>query len=192
MLKPPRPGLVKTRLAQELPGGADDAVAIYRRLVERQWRALPDWPKVIHFTPVDAVVEMRAWLPDADAFLPQPNGDLGARLFAAVESALARGAPSVILIGGDCPGLDRCHFEESRERLTDHDYVIGPAIDGGYTLLAVKERLPRLFTEMPWSTNQIYRLTRQRAAEAGWRGHALEALEDVDDLASWERLRHLL
>jgi len=194
MLKAPLPGLVKTRLARELPGGNAEAIAIYRQLVEHQWSQLPEgWPRVVHYAPADAAKEMQQWLPEADDYIAQAEGDLGARLEAAVNRALQQGAPAVFLIGGDCPGLTAAHFREAWEQLRGGvDYVIGPASDGGYTLLALKQMLPALFRDMPWSTSEVAALTKDRAKAAGWTGAQLEMLEDVDDLASWRRQALLL
>jgi len=189
MLKAPRPGTVKTRLAAELPGGATEAAAIYRRLAERQWaQTPPDWVREIHFAPAGAESGMRAWLPGADGYFPQPEGDLGMRLAAAAQGAFARGAGSVFLVGGDCPGLNEVHFRSALKMLeSGADYVIGPATDGGYTLLALVVMEMRLFDHMPWSTPTVCELTIARAQEAGLQGAKIETLEDVDDLASWKR-----
>ncbi|MEO0794530.1 MAG: TIGR04282 family arsenosugar biosynthesis glycosyltransferase [Verrucomicrobiota bacterium] len=193
MLKAPRPGLVKTRLAADLEGGNDEAVAIYRRLVEHQWAQLPpSWLRNIHYAPADAEAEFRAWLPGADSYQAQPAGDLGARLIAAAQRALDQGAHKVFLMGADCPGLVTPYLQEADRFLDSKDFVIGPARDGGYTLLGLKATLPSLFEDMPWSTEKVFDETITRANQAGWHGMSLSTLEDVDDLDSWQRQRHHL
>ena len=108
MLKAPRPGFVKTRLAADL--GDEAAEQVYRRLVEHQAAQVPpDWRVEVHFAPADAVSEMRDWLcphlPESAEFFPQADGDLGARLRAALAGTLARGAQHVLFAGGDLPPL---------------------------------------------------------------------------------------
>ncbi|MGH7959477.1 MAG: TIGR04282 family arsenosugar biosynthesis glycosyltransferase [Opitutaceae bacterium] len=79
MLKAPRVGFVKTRLALEI--GAEPAAAIYRRLVEHQMSAIPrDWPVEVHFSPAEAAAEMQQWLGARHAYYPQSGDDLGERL----------------------------------------------------------------------------------------------------------------
>src|SRR5687768_3502559 len=97
MLKAPRAGLVKTRLAHEL--GAGPAATIYRRLVEHQLKAVPEsWRIEVHFSPADAADEMRAWLGATPGYYPQRGDDLGARLARATSGALARGTAGVVVI----------------------------------------------------------------------------------------------
>lgn len=95
----------------------------------------------------------------------------------------------MVLLGGDCPGQDRVFFQASEEALATHDLVIGPARDGGYTLLAAKKLHRALFEGIAWSTARVLEETLDRARALGLRVALLETLEDVDDAASWERAR---
>ena len=45
--------------------------------------------------------------------------------------------------------------------------MIGPADDGGYYLLALREPRPELFAGIAWSTPTVREQTRARAAAAG-------------------------
>jgi hypothetical protein len=182
MLKAPRPGTVKTRLAAEI--GVERATEIYKLLVERQLSQIPDsWNITIHFTPDDAEPEMREWLsphlPEA-SFVPQCPGNLGARM----KVAVAHGDGAVALIGGDCPYLTR-EYLTLAEALSAHtDVVIGPATDGGYVLLLLKQPHATLFNEIAWSTSRVLEQT-QRAAEAEHLHYVLmDPLEDIDTHAS--------
>ena len=108
ILKAPRVGAVKTRLAREI--GVERATSIYRAMVEHQAKAIPQgWNVSVHFSPPDAREEMEAWLkrslPASTRFVPQCDGDLGRRLGAAVRSEFQSGAERVFLVGGDCPGI---------------------------------------------------------------------------------------
>jgi len=50
LLKAPRSGTVKTRLARDI--GSQQATMIYRALVEHQARAIPEgWDVTVHFAP---------------------------------------------------------------------------------------------------------------------------------------------
>jgi uncharacterized protein len=201
MLKAPRAGLVKTRLAREI--GADPAAAAYRRLVEHQMASLPpDWRVEIHFAPADAEDEMRRWLGDGRDYYAQVGAHLGERLVCATEGAFARHAGPVIVIGGDCPGLNRAVVCKASSALGSADVAIGPALDGGYYLIGLSRPAPKVFQDIPWSTSEVFAVTINRIGEAGlthFELPALEdvhfelpALEDVDDLPSWIRLQSLL
>lgn len=191
MLKAPRAGFVKTRLAQEM--GAEPATAVYRRLVEHQMSALPrEWPAEVHFAPVDAAAEMRQWLGSRYDYHAQLGDDLGERLIHAIMGAFDRGATEAIVIGGDCPSLDAACLREARSGLKSADVILGPALDGGYYLIALRRPLPYLFRGIPWSSGTVLEATADRLQRAGLSYALLSAREDVDDLASWRRLHHLL
>jgi glycosyltransferase A (GT-A) superfamily protein (DUF2064 family) len=95
----------------------------------------------VHYTPHDATLEMRKWLGPGVDYFPQSEDELGARLGQSVRSAFERGARTVTCIGADCPQLEARHFEQA-DRLLDagHDVVFGPSEDGGYYLIALRDR----------------------------------------------------
>lgn len=186
MLKAPRPGTVKTRLAADI--GIESATAIYKLLVEHQLSQIPEkWAIAIHFAPDDAESEMREWLsPYAReaSFIPQCQGNLGERMKATVTHEFHTGADIVALIGGDCPYLTRKYLASAAVLAKNVDTVIGPAMDGGYVLLLLKQPHAALFDHIDWSTSRVLEQTRQ-AADANRLSHViLDPLEDIDDHAS--------
>ena len=186
MLKAPVPGMVKTRLAAAI--GPEMACAIYRRMVEHVLAELPaDWIVEVHGTPPDKLPLLASWLGPRAAYRPQCDGDLGARLIHASETAFADGAESVVLLGGDCPWQTRAFFHTAEAALATHDVVIGPAGDGGYTLLAAKKLHRPLFDGIAWSTATVLARTLDRARLLGLRVALLDTLDDVDDFAAWNR-----
>ena len=186
ILKAPREGLVKTRLAKEV--GVREATRAYRGLVEHQLAQIPaGWPVWVHFTPDDAQPEMAAWLGSAPRYSPQPAGDLGPRLAGALRAHFASTAGPVIFLGGDCPYLTTARLLAVAEMLARVEAVMVPASDGGYCLLAFSRPVERVFESIPWSTDRVAAETRERLRESGISWSETEALEDVDDRASWQR-----
>jgi uncharacterized protein len=195
ILKAPRPGIVKTRLARDI--GDERATAIYRALVEHQAMAIPPgWQVTVYFTPADAADEMEAWLKSrlsvAARFVPQCDGDLGQRLAGAVSAELQRGATRIFLIGGDCPGISRDYLSQADEQLSGCDLVIGPATDGGYVLLGLKNQCTALFENIAWSTQVVLDQTVAAARRHSLSIKLLPILEDIDDAASLARQARLL
>ncbi len=185
MLKAPVEGFVKTRLAREI--GFPAATDAYRRLVEHQLREIPrGWRTHICLAPADAEPAMREWLGDAHDYSAQSNGDLGARLSAAMLAHFTRNFAPLVFIGGDCPYLSEGTFRQVA-KLLNYDAVIVPADDGGYCLLALRSTQPELFREIAWSTASVLQETRDRLRGAGLKWRELDAVEDVDDAASWLR-----
>ncbi len=188
ILKAPREGTVKTRLA--LAVGAGDANRIYRRLVEQQIRQIPrNWSTHIHFSPPDAGDEMQKWLGSGPTYSPQADGDLGHRLSFVMHSHFTTSDEPLVFLGGDCPYLTNACLDEVSTLLRETDVVLIPALDGGYCLLALRQPVERIFSRIAWSTNAVADETRQRLREESIAWKELPALEDVDDEMSWTRAK---
>ena len=186
MLKAPRLGTVKTRLAAVL--GPEQATWIYRALVERQLAAVPtEWAVEVFYAPADAEVEMRAWLGPGPHLVAQAEGDLGERLEAAVADALARSPGGVLVVGGDCPGLDATILREAARALETHDVVLGPAGDGGYYLIGLRSARPELFRGIAWSTERVLAQTVAKAEADACSVALQQKLDDVDTVEDWRR-----
>jgi len=178
LLKAPRLGLVKTRLAADI--GERHALRLYRVLAARTLTAVraAGLEAVIWFAPEDARTEMEFWLGDAWELRPQVAGDLGARLAAAAH-AVPRGHPWMA-IGADCPGLTAAVLREACTQLERLGLVIGPSYDGGYYLIGGRTPLPDVFTGMPWGTDRVLPETRARLTRINAVWHELRTLRDVD------------
>lgn len=187
LAKAPVPGFAKTRLIPAI--GAHAAAVLQERLTERAvataisadvgpvtlWCA----PDATHSTFVKLVTSKRITLK------PQPQGDLGARMFAATA---ARSGP-VLVIGTDCPALTDTHLRGAASALRDGmDVILIPAEDGGFILIGTRSAQPALFTDIVWGTDTVMAQTRARIV--GLRlGLAERApLWDVDNEADLARL----
>ena len=182
----PELGRVKTRLAAEV--GAAAALAAYETLgarVVRAVRGVPACELVVAFTPRDRRARLQAWLGDGLAYEPQDDGDLGARMAAAIARRRAAGAAKVVVIGTDCPDVTAATVEEAFTRLDAADVVLGPALDGGYYLVGVRRPTPELFAGVPWSAPDTLAVTLERAQGAGLTVALLAPLRDIDTAADW-------
>lgn len=186
LARAPELGRVKTRLAAEL--GAAAALAAYRELGALVVRAVAEvrhCDVVVAFTPADRESAMREWLGTAPRMEPQREGDLGARMAAAIAARQAAGAAKVVVIGTDCPEVNAAVVEDAFARLDRADAVFGPASDGGYYLVGVRRPLPALFDRVPWSSPRTLAATLERAAAEGISVALLEELRDIDTAADW-------
>jgi uncharacterized protein len=196
-VKEPRPGAVKSRLAASI--GPERAARVYRAIAEEEIRRTAprgdEFERRFVFSPPEARDRIAEWLP-GEALVEQSEGDIGERMSRAFEEAFARGARRVVLVGTDVPALSREEVMEAIESLDDQDVVIGPALDGGYYLLALKRAEPGLFAGMPWSTPQVLTATLDRAVRLGRSVRVLHRLGDVDTAehlaAHWRHIAPLL
>ncbi len=181
----PRPGRVKTRLARVI--GGVRAASHYRMTLQRMLAlvdALPGVRRVLLCTqPVErswfrARLSGHRWRVGA-----QHLGDLGQRMKHALDRYVAPGCPA-LLVGSDVldASLDDLQAAVTRLR-AGTDVVLGPAADGGYWLIGIREESGDLFRDIPWSTDQVLPLTLERAAAKRRTVYLLQARHDLDRAA---------
>jgi hypothetical protein len=91
----------------------------------------------------------------------QSGNDLGERMSNAFIDGFNAGYEKIIIIGSDMYDLNENDLLEAFHFLSQHDYVIGPAIDGGYYLLGMKVLSPALFKDKTWGTDTVLKDTLQ-------------------------------
>lgn len=182
MAKAPVAGFAKTRLIPALgPEGAARLAA--RMLLHTLAEALrvPDIEVELCITPGPSDPAWTSWhFPDGVQVVDQGDGDLGARLARASARAFAAGVHP-IFIGTDCPALDTGRLRRAVAKLNDRDAFIHGTVDGGYALLALASPVPAVFSDIPWSTSDVFRLTVERLLTAGVSLETGEPLADIDD-----------
>lgn len=199
--KPPVAGQVKTRLIPAI--GPDEAAELHHRLLRHTLRTVCQmgcarslWiaGEIAHPALLDASHDFGIGL------RRQEGGDLGARMKQAMLHLLAH-AEAVALVGTDCPVLEARHLEQVSAVLRggSSEVVVIPAEDGGYVLIGAACNEPArreailnaLFDDMPWSTDRVMALTRERlqAISATW--HELPRLWDVDRPEDLVRLKNM-
>lgn len=122
-------------------------------------------------------------LPDGFKLLPPREPTIGRSLYHATNDLFAAGYSSVCLVNADSPTLPTAFLVAAVHRLRQPGdrIVLGPAADGGYYLIGLKNFRERLFEEIDWSTDRVYRQTLARAHEIGVEIAALPEWYDVDD-----------
>jgi uncharacterized protein len=195
MAKAPRVGHAKTRLVPPLT--AEDAAALstcfIRDIAENIAAAAQQAPidGYIAFAPQDAEAEFRPLLAQNTRLLPSRRQGLGASLHDAAADLLSAGYGSLCLVNSDSPTLPTSILLEAARALTapGDRLVLGPAEDGGYYLIGLKQPHRRLFEDIAWSTPQVLAQTEERAREIGLATSRLPVWYDVDDIGSLRRLR---
>ncbi|MGX5220070.1 MULTISPECIES: TIGR04282 family arsenosugar biosynthesis glycosyltransferase [Pseudomonas] len=190
LARAPRPGRVKTRLIPAL--GPEGACDLQRRLVEHTLSVSADgfsqrflWLDDGPDAELQALAEQQGW-----TVVEQPAGDLGERMRCIAALGLVE-SDAVMLIGNDCPAIDLDYLAQARAALVDSRAVLGPAEDGGYVLIGLRQNDSHLFSDMPWGTEQVLSLTQARLAELDWRYELLPVLWDVDRPEDLRRLASL-
>lgn len=183
MVKEPRLGRVKTRLAREI--GSVPATRFYRTTARNMIRRLARdrrWRMVLAVAP-DTALASPAW-PAELPRLAQGRGDLGDRM-QHVMDVLPPGP--ALIIGTDIPAIRPGHLARAFRLLGTNDAVFGAAGDGGYWLVGLK-RMPRvrqIFRNVRWST--AHALADTQANLAGRRVGRAAEISDVDGAEDYRR-----
>ena len=177
-------GMVKRRLAADI--GALAARRFYARTTADVLARLARdgrWRTWLAVTPDRFAEAGRFWRRGVRR-LPQGRGDLGQRMGRAMRRF--PGAPAV-LVGSDIPELRPAHIAAAIAALGSHEAVLGPAADGGYWLVGLRDgrALPGMFDGVRWSSPHA--LADTLANLRGRRVALLETLDDVDDGAGLRR-----
>jgi len=182
--KEPVAGLAKTRLAAALgaTGAAKAAAAMLADTlaVVATVGATP-W---LCFTPAGARDRL-ARLAPGFGLLPQAGGDLGDRLAACLDE-LRTDADQAAIVGSDTPHVPAALYRRAFAMLGRADIVLGPALDGGYYLVAACGAWPELFVGIPMGTATVLSETVARAARLGLRVGLLPVLRDLDRVGDLE------
>lgn len=172
------PGQVKTRIAATL--GNDVAMEIYQQLLKNLNNKIQSL-KVEKIVFYSEFIEEDIWNPTIFQKEIQQGNDLGERMENGFKASLAAGYKKAIIIGSDCPGMDENILNDSFEKLTGFDIVIGPATDGGYYLLGMKKNHPYLFQNIEWSTDKVLQQTIDLCNRNHLSYYLLPELSDIDE-----------
>ncbi len=167
MAKAPRPGTVKTRLAQAIP--VEAVTELYRCLLSDTMalaRSLHG-VNVALMCPEPDVDELAPFAGDGAVIVAQQGKGLAAGLRSVFARFASSGGQRVIAFNSDSPHLPAPVLIGAFEMLAAHDVVVGPTHDGGYYLVGAKAEHATLFDGDGMGTRTAFDdlLTRARNLE---------------------------
>ena len=185
----PQPGLVKTRLGQAV--GAENAAQLQKAFIEDELRMLAGIGADVTLCcdPFRPLADYERLFGPGITYRPQQGADLGERMLRALHLALLENTEAAVLIGSDLPDLPGTHVREAFTALRSAQVCLGPATDGGFYLLGLREPLPAdIFKGVAWSGPQVLKKTLANCEPRGVSHRLLPAWPDVDtvdDLAAY-------
>ena len=183
--KTPTPGRVKTRLSPPL--SPRESAELYRcMLLDTIARVRALRIETVIFYDGDRQFFEEA-APDV-LLVHQHGGGLGSRLEEACQALSALEYGPRVIIGTDAPDLPLQYIQDAFTRLdAGTDAVFGPATDGGYYLVALKDDYGELFTGIPWSSELVLETSLKRAQASGFSISLLPTWYDVDSFEDLQR-----
>lgn len=190
MAKAPRVGEVKTRLVPPLT--AEEAATLSGCFVSDITTNFAAVARLrpargfVAYSPPGAESLFRNLVPREILMLPPRRVGLGYSLLHATKDLIAAGYGGACLVNADSPTLPTSLLVDAIDalRAPGDRVVLGPAVDGGYYLIGLKQPHARLFEDISWSTEHVFRQTVERAASIGLAVVRLPPWYDVDDAAS--------
>jgi rSAM/selenodomain-associated transferase 1 len=188
MAKAPKPGMVKTRLAQSLPVEAvaelyrcllNDTIALARSL---------GTVEVVIMCPASDVDELNGLARGVANVVAQKGEGLAAGLTSVFAHFAASARQRVIAFNSDSPHLPVSVLARAFEALTDHDVVVGPTNDGGYYLVGGKAVHPTLFYGDGMGTKSALEALLARARELKLSVAFTDTFYDIDEERDLTRL----
>ena len=187
----------KTRLSEIIPSEIDRRrlYSAFLRDTVKACRSIDGVSTRLAYTPEshrDDFTAMALELVD-DELLVQRGSDLGKREEGVFEDLFAAGFTKIVMIGSDLPTLPIDYIEQAVSAVTSKTIVLGPALDGGYYLIALasdnNRSVPDLFTGIRWSSTHTLADTILAAEHSGLDVKLLPTWYDVDDKNGLARLR---
>jgi rSAM/selenodomain-associated transferase 1 len=176
LAKVPIPGRVKTRLCP--PCTPAQAAAIAQAALDDTLDAVRTAQvarRIIAFDQESTV--------DDSEVIQQRGDGLAERIAHAFADTAERSNEPIVQIGMDTPQVTASLLEDAVRLLTTTDAVLGPAEDGGWWALGLRDATHAdLLAPVPMSTSDTGQLTLEALAQAGLTVTQLPTLRDVDTM----------
>jgi rSAM/selenodomain-associated transferase 1 len=187
----PELGKVKTRLSSKIGDAA--ALRIYNFLLEHTKFITHDLDveKRVYYS--DHINKNDLWHEPIYSKWLQNGNSLGDRMHQAFQEGYEDDFTNIILIGSDLYDLNKSDLENAFEKLRHDEIVIGPAKDGGYYLIGMKQTIDGLFKNKKWGSSTVLKETLQ--CLNGKSISLLPKKNDIDhyeDLEQFETLKNLI
>ena len=172
----PEFGKVKTRLARDI--GHQASLDIYKFLLAHTVKICTplDTEKAVYYS--EEIPNNDLWNAAVFQKKKQVGEDLGERMQNAFAEGFHLGYSKIIIIGSDLYDIETKDLEQAFNVLNNHEIVIGPAEDGGYYLLGMKQLHPKLFKNKNWGTATVLQDTINELKKSNYK--LLEKRNDVD------------
>lgn len=180
----PELGKVKTRLAKTI--GEESTLKIYKFLLNHTIEITQNLnvDKYVFYS--ENIHRDDIWNGDIFRKKLQSGNDLGERMKNAFLEIFGMGYGKAVIIGSDMFDLDKNDLDTAFEALQTDKYVIGPATDGGYYLLGMKEINSEIFENKNWGTSTVLKTTLEDLKTESY-----VLLEERNDIDYYEDIKNV-
>jgi rSAM/selenodomain-associated transferase 1 len=183
MAKAPRAGMVKTRLARNLPELA--VIDLYRCLLEDTIDLAKglDSVDVAMVCPECDVEDLARATSNKVSVVAQSGKGLAAGLTSVFAHFSSAGPRRMVAFNSDTPHLAPSVLQDAFSLLAECDVVVGPTRDGGYYLVGATASHPGLFAGDAMGTKNAYDALLARARALDLSVALTDPFYDIDEVA---------
>lgn len=180
----PELGKCKTRLAATI--GDENALFVYKLLLKHTatFSSKVTADRYVFYS--EKVRKEDLWDDIVFRKKLQKGNNLGERMQNAFSELFEMGYEKVIIVGSDIYDLQAEDIEDAYKAMGSNDFVIGPAEDGGYYLLGMKNLKAELFKNKEWGTDSVLEHTLKDLEE-----ESVTKLQEKNDIDVYEDIKDI-
>ena len=144
---------VKTRLKTSI--GKNKSIWVYNQILKKTALVLKNIKTDIAVFHYNSIISKNPFKNFSKWNKIQIGKNLGEKISNAFNWGFEKGYKKIIIIGSDLWDLNEEIINKSFLELNKNKVVIGPSIDGGYYLLGLNKKMPKIFEGIKWGTQSV-------------------------------------
>ena len=144
---------VKTRLKTSI--GKNKSIWVYNQILKKTALVLKNIKTDIAVFHYNSIISKNPFKNFSKWNKIQIGENLGKKISNAFNWGFEKGYKKIIIIGSDLWDLNEEIINTGFIELNKNKVVIGPSIDGGYYLLGLNKKMPKIFEGIKWGTQSV-------------------------------------
>ena len=144
---------VKTRLKTSI--GKNKSIWVYNQILKKTVLVLKNIETDIAVFHYNSIISKNPFKNFSKWNKIQIGKNLGEKISNAFNWGFEKGYKKIIIIGSDLWDLNEEIINKGFLELNKNKVVIGPSIDGGYYLLGLNKKMPKIFKGIKWGTQSV-------------------------------------
>ena len=144
---------VKTRLKTAI--GKNKSIWVYNQILKKTVLVLKNIKSDIAVFHYNSIISKNPFKNFSKWNKIQVGENLGKKISNAFNWGFEKGYKKIIIIGSDLWDLNEEIINKGFLELNKNQVVIGPSIDGGYYLLGLNKKMPKIFEGIKWGTQSV-------------------------------------
>ena len=173
---------VKTRLKTSI--GKNKSIWVYNQILKKTVLVLKNIKSDIAVFHYNSIISKNPFKNFSKWNKIQIGENLGKKISNAFNWGFEKGYKKIIIIGSDLWDLNEEIINTGFIELNKNKVVIGPSIDGGYYLLGLNKKMPKIFEGIKWGTQSVLAETLKLLEHEPYILPELNDIDTFEDLIS--------